>query len=123
MACTSVENFSKVYQILSIPTVFLRSSPDTSPNVNNIIEDLPATILVRRLDNVVYPDARPGSFIKFYFVSVAPNLTGYVAAFETNSSGTIIPRSNHLVQTIEALLAQEQLRKLEKHSKCQKVCC
>ncbi len=93
-----------VWEVVEPVGVILRSSPDTRPEANNIIDTLPAGLLVERVDDIVYPDLRPDSGVSFIKVvaGYSPLVYGFVGHQIVSGSGRV---DYLLLQTVSALTA------------------
>jgi hypothetical protein len=111
----SVDNkLPQIYQIITALPLSLRSSPN-SANPGNVLQDLPTTLLLRRLNNTIYPDDNKGSGVQFIFVAVTTTLSGYIALQQLDASGNVIDVFVGI--TVSATLADADIIALEERLK------
>ena len=93
-----------IWEVVEPIGIILRSSPDTRPESNTAIETFSAGLLIERVDDIEYPDLRPGSTAVFFKVVIGynPLVYGFVAARITDSLGIV---DHLLLQTVSALAA------------------
>lgn len=93
-----------VWEVVEPVGVIVRSSPDTRPEANNIIDTFAAGLLVERVDDIEYPDLRTDSGAVFFRVVVSynPLISGFVAQRIVNATGRV---DSLLLQTVSSLAA------------------
>jgi hypothetical protein len=116
--CKCREPEKKLYEIV-VTNLRLRSTPDTT-NLNNSIQLFPPTIIIERLDDVIYPDTNPIpsglSFIKVRF-SCDPVVEGFVG-FEQRDLSTGQVTSHFVLRTPSARATQKIIREELACNKC-----
>lgn len=109
----------QIYEVLPVGGVNLRAAPDSK---SAVVQTLPNTLLVRRLNTTVYQDVQAGTGNQYFYIAVANTLVGYAVSqiVDVNNVTTTVG----LGQTVSAVIAQAQFDKIleKRQDSCKKKC-